>query len=345
MKKRIGLATAVALLAVAAVLFAGQNKKEEKKTSLKIGISIYREDDTFISNMMSSLERYAKDLEREKKIKISVDISNANENQNTQNDQVERYISLGYDVLCINMVDRAEASTIIDKAMAADIPVIFFNREPVEEDMERWEKLYYIGSDAKEQAVLEGQIILEAMARDRTAIDRNGDGVLQYAMLEGEIRHQDSMVRTEWSVQSVKDGGVPLEKVTGGIANWERSQASALVEQWLVEYGNQIEVMICNNDDMALGAVDALARAGSTFCNIVGIDGTPVAIEAVDAGKMLGTVVSNLDLHAQAILDFAYAMGMDEAVDPEKWQLQEGKYIRIPQQIYTGTQSLEQTSP
>ncbi len=334
MKKIIG---AGVLLAAAAIFWIyGRGSTQTQKTSIKVGISIYRQDDTFISSMMGSLESYAKTLEQEKNIKISIDISDGNENQNTQNEQVERYISLGYDVLCINMVDRAEAATVIDKAEAADIPVIFFNREPVEEDMYRWEKLYYIGSDAKEQAVLQGQMILDALASRPEEIDINQDGILQYAMLEGEIRHQDSMVRTEWSVQSLKDGGASLEKVTGGIADWERAQASAMVEQWLTDYGDQIEIIICNNDDMALGAFDAMARAGLDFHNIVGIDGTPAGIQAVDEGKMLGTVVSNLDLHAQAIMDFAYAMAMGQEIDIEKWPLIDGKYIRIPQEIYVG---------
>ncbi len=336
MKKIMAAAALLAVIAAAAFLLAGRNGGEKEKTSIKVGISIYREDDTFISSMMSSLEAYAKELEQEKDIKISLDISNGDENQNTQNEQVERYISLGYDVLCINMVDRAEAATVIDKAEAAGIPVIFFNREPVEDDMYRWDKLYYIGSDAKEQAVLQGQIILDALERHPEEIDINQDGILQYAMLEGEIRHQDSMVRTEWSVQSLRDGGAMPEKVTGGIADWERAQASALTEQWLTDYGDQIEVIICNNDDMALGAADAVARAGLDFHNIVGIDGTPAGRQAVDEGKILGTVVSNLELHAQAIMDFAWAMAVGEEIDTEKWPLIDGKYIRIPQEIYIG---------
>ena len=89
-------------------------------------------------------------------------------NQNTQNSQVERLISLGCDALCVNIVDRSAASIIIDKAMDAGIPVVFFNREPVEEDMNRWEKLYYVGADAKESAVLQGQILVDAYKKDST---------------------------------------------------------------------------------------------------------------------------------------------------------------------------------
>ena len=114
----------------------------------------YRGDDTFTSTVRAALEERAKAYEQETGIKVVMDIVDAKLNQNTQNSQVERFISLGYDALCVNIVDRSAASIIIDKAMDAGIPVVFFNREPVEEDMNRWEKLYYVGADAKELSLI-----------------------------------------------------------------------------------------------------------------------------------------------------------------------------------------------
>ena len=101
-------------------------------------------------------------------------------------------------------MDRSAASIIIDKAMDAGIPVVFFNREPVEEDMNRWEKLYYVGADAKESAVLQGNILVEAYRDDPRTLDLNGDGLVSYVLLEGETSHQDSLIRTEWSIQTLK---------------------------------------------------------------------------------------------------------------------------------------------
>ncbi|MFV0341659.1 MAG: galactose ABC transporter substrate-binding protein [Anaerocolumna sp.] len=306
-----------------------KEKTKDNKT-IRIGVAIYRGDDTFISTMMGDLDSYAKTIEQEKGIKIKVDIADANENQSIQNDQIEKFISLKYDVLCVNMVDRTEASTIIDKVMEANIPIVFFNREPVEEDMNRWEKMYYVGSDAKTQAVLQGELIIDAYKEDPLSIDINGDGILQYAMLEGEIRHQDSMVRTEWSVLTLKNSGLHLEKLVGGIANWERTQASALMETWHKLYGDQIELIICNNDDMALGVVDALERSQYTFKNIVGIDGTPQGRNAVKDEKILGTVMSDTTLHAKAIFDIAYALTTGGDVS-KVVSLENNKYVRIEQ--------------
>ena len=135
--------------------------------------------------------------------------------------------------------------------------------------------------------------------------------------MEGETSHQDSLIRTEWSIQTLKDGGVPLEKITGGIANWDRSQASALMEQWLKEYPGQIELVVSNNDDMALGAIDAMNRAGigANSIKVVGIDGTPVGIKALEEGYLFGTVESDKERYSQAIFDIAWSLSLGQ--DPK----------------------------
>ncbi len=307
-------------------------QKEEEKASIRIGISLYRGEDTFINNICGILEEKAKEYERESGIKVVLDIQDAKGSQNVQNNQVERFISLGCDVLCINPVDRMDASVIIDRAMTAGVPVVFFNRQPVEEDMNRWDELYYIGVDAKETAVLQGKMVVDLYREDAGAVDLNGDGVVSYVLLEGETSHQDSLIRTEWSVRTLKNGGVPIEKLTGGIANWERSQASALMEQWLAAYPDTIELVVSNNDDMALGAIDAMERAGVTGVNVIGIDGTTPGLEALESGKLLGTVSANKELYASVILELAASCALGEE-PPEEYPLEGGTYYWTPQEI------------
>ena len=310
---------------------AGTKGAEEKK-SIRIGVSLYRGDDTFLNNIRGELERCAKDFEQEKGVKVTLDIQDARGNQNTQNDQVERFLALGCDVLCINPVDRTAASVLIDKAMAAQTPVIFFNRQPVEEDMDRWDRIFYVGAEAKSSAVLQGSIVVDGYRKNPEKLDLNGDGVVSYVLLEGESSHQDSLIRTEWSVQTLKDGGVPIEKLTGGIANWERSQASALMEQWLEKYPGRIELVICNNDDMALGAIDAMERAGMEGIAVVGIDGTTPGLAAVESGKLMGTVAIDRTQYAGAIL--AIATGEALGWEPDaKLEFEDGKYYQCPWQI------------
>lgn len=328
---------AAAMLCCAMVLTGCIGKTEpEQKTSIRIGISLYRGDDTFINNIRGELELAAKKYEQETGIKVVLDIQDAKGSQNTQNNQVERFISLGCDVLCINPVDRTNASVMIDKAMAAQVPMVFFNRQPVEEDMDRWDQLYYVGAEAKESAVLQGNIMVGSYRKNPRVLDRNGDGVVSYVLLEGENSHQDSVIRTEWSIQTLKDARVPIEKLTGGIANWERSQASAMMEQWLEQYPGQIELVISNNDDMALGAIDAMERAGVTGIHVVGIDGTKPGLEAIENGKMMGTVSSDKELYAGAI----FAIAADKALGKEireELVMESGKYYRCPQKIVEKT--------
>lgn len=313
-------------------------QKEEEKNSIRIGISLYRGDDTFINNIRSELEIKAKEYEQEHGIKVTLDIQEAKGSQSTQNNQVERFISLGCDVLCINQVDRMDATVVIDKAMTAGVPVVFFNRQPVEEDMNRWDRLYYIGVDAKETGILQGQMIADIYRENPEMVDRNGDGVVSYVLLEGESNHQDAMVRTEWSIQTLKDEGVPIERIIGGIANWERSQASALMEQWISTYPDTIELVVSNNDDMALGAIDALERAGIEGVNVVGIDGTNPGLEAMESGKLLGTVSSNKEVYGSAVIELAASCALGEPL-PQEYPLTDGKYYWIPQEILVTAQS------
>ena len=323
MKRQVCALLAAVLLCLTACAPRGSGEEE----TLRIGVAVYKGTDTYITNMTQAMETAAQAWSEESGERVQLTVSDAQENQNTQNEQIDRFLSLGYDVLCVNLVDRTDAARVIGKAREADVPVVFFNREPVQEDLESWEKVYYVGSDARQ---FQAQIVLELWESDPAALDKNGDGVLQYAMLEGESRHQDAMIRTEVSVQTLRDAGVPLERVESGIANWERSQADALTESWLLK-GADLELILCNNDDMALGAADAVERLGLDFHNIVGIDGTPQGLEAVEDGTLLGTVVMDYAAHGTAIFQLARTLGAGE--EPTNMENMEDNTIRIPMHI------------
>ena len=331
MKTRRLLALGAAALLLAAGP-AGCRETQQEDGTLRIGVAVYKGEDTYISNMTQAMQESVDDWCAETGERIQVSISDAQESQNTQNEQIDRFLSLGYDVLCVNLVDRTDAARVVDKAREADVPLVFFNREPVQEDIDAWDKDYYVGSDARQSAQLQAQIVLDLWESDPAALDRNGDGVLQYMMLEGESRHQDAVIRTEVSVQTLREAGVPLERVESGIANWDRNQAAALTESALLEYP-EIELILCNNDDMALGAADAVERLGLEFSNIVGIDGTPQGVEAVDQGRLLGTVVMDYPAHGEAIFRLSRALALGD--DPQETAGLSERIIRIPMYIYS----------
>ena len=301
----------------------------EEKKGIKIGVSVYKSNDTFVDTMMEAMAAKAKQYEIDTQVKVSLDVSSAKESQRTQNEQIKRYIALNYDVICVNLVDRTNASAIIEAAMDKNIPIVFFNREPVAEDIFRWENIYYVGTDAKATAVLQGQILIDAYRENPEKLDKNGDGKLQYVMLEGEMGHQDAIIRTEWSVQTLTDEGIPMEKIESAAANWERSQAAALMEQWLNTYGKEIEVVLCNNDDMALGAADALAKANIMDIAVVGIDATQAGVQAVGEGKLLGTVDCNAKKQGESIFDIAAGIWAGGEI-PSTVMLENNRYVRAP---------------
>lgn len=306
-----------------------------KVETIKIGISLYRKDDTFVASLCTYLEKVAKQKETESGKKIVVNMVDGQSSQALQNDQVDSFISQNYDVICVNMVDRTAAAVIVDKAKAANIPVIFFNREPVEEDLRMWDRAYYVGADAAQSGRLQGEIIADAYRRDRAAIDKNGDGKIQYVMLEGEQGHQDALLRTEYSIKAVTGAGIAVEKLANDTANWQRAQGSAKMAQWLGKFGDRIEVVFCNNDDMALGAIDAIKESKKKVKPaILGIDATESGLNAIKDGSMFGTVFNDAQGQAKAIFDLSYSFATGQSPS-DKLDVQNGHYIRIPYRAVT----------
>ena len=188
------------------VLMGCSAEMETSKTeSVKIGVTVYDQYDTFVSALMDEFHRCASRKEKDTGIDIHIDVYNASDSQSTQNEQVEEMIKDGCDVICVNLVDRTEPTTIIDMAEKNDVPVIFFNRELVEEDLERWDKVYYVGAKAFESGIMQGEIAADIFKSDAKA-DKNGDGVFQYVVLEGEAGHQDAIVRSIYHCKSWRKG-------------------------------------------------------------------------------------------------------------------------------------------
>ena len=218
--------------------------------------------------------------------------------------------------------------------------MIFFNREPVEEDLRRWQHAYYIGLPAGDAGVLQGELVLDAWQSRRNELDRNGDGVLQYVMLEGEPGHQDALLRTEYSISTLIKAGVSTEKLASAAANWQRGQAGIRMRQWLREFGDAIEVVFANNDDMALGAIDACTEAGlgkSSLPFIVGVDATPPAMEALREGTLEGTVRNDAVGLAESLISMAVSLS-SEGTPPQGMEVTDGSYVWLQYEAVTAEQ-------
>ena len=286
----------------------------EKKRNIRIGVSVNDVYDTFIVELCARMNTWAKEVEKETGDVILLDIVSAGGSQLAQNDQVNSFIDKGYDVVCVNLVDRTDATVIIDKAKSEDVPVVFFNREPVEEDLNRWDKLFYVGANAEQSGLLQAEIVIDALADKGRfqQIDKNRDGIIQYVILEGEIGHQDALIRTQISIEAIQQAGFLIEKIGDEIANWNRDQAESKMAALIDEYPDGIEMVIANNDEMAIGALEAVRHKGVWQPLVVGVDGIREALELVQMKKMEGTVYNDASGQAEDIIRLSYDLAASD---------------------------------
>ncbi len=316
------------------LLYGCGKQQEEQMVPVQVGVACYDQSDTFLSELIASLKEQLAGFETEM-VKITVTQKDAAGSQRTQDDQVKEMLDAGCNVLCVNLADRTDPSEIIDMAREKEVPIIFFNREPVAEDLMRWSGLYYVGADADQSGVMQGELAADAILAD-PKIDRNHDGKIQYVVLEGETGHQDAIIRTEKAVDTLKNKGIALEKLSYAIANWNRAQAQNRMTQMIGQYRNDIELVLANNDDMALGAVDAYEKLNyteSTLPVFFGIDGTGRGLRAVADGRLAGTVYNDKEGQAGAMARLALALATGEGLDEISFEKE--KYIYLPYEKVT----------
>jgi methyl-galactoside transport system substrate-binding protein len=187
----------------------------------------------------------------------------------------------------------------MQKCKDANIPVVFINREPSEADMSANNtgdyagKFTYVGADARQSGKFQGELIADLPNKG----DINGDGKLQYVMIEGDPENVDAKYRTEFSISQYKDkAGLEVDQLLDQVGMWDRAKGQQIAQDALTQFGNQIEVIFCNNDDMALGAKASIEAAGRKVGDdiyLVGVDALAEAVQAVMDGAMTGTVLND----------------------------------------------------
>lgn len=334
MKKMISVLVGFALLGtVMAGCNSGSSGGSGSGDTPKVGVAIYKFDDTFMTGVRNAIEKNAKGI-------AQVDIVDSQNSQPTQNDKIDLFLTKKTKSLIVNPVDRTAAGVIIDKAKGKDVPVVFLNREPLPEDMKKWDKVYYVGARAEESGTLSGQIIVDYW-KSHPEADKNGDGVLQYVMLKGEPGHQDAELRTQYSIQALEDAGIKVEKLQEDTAMWDRVKGQEKMAAFLAAKGDSIEAVFANNDDMALGAIEALKAAGyfngDKYIPVVGVDATAPAIQALEQGTLLGTVLNDAENQGKASIKIAslLAQGKEINLDSVGYEITDNQYVWIPYQKVT----------
>lgn len=331
MNKRKILALSMAAMMLFGTVGCSSSKEEggsESEASLpKIGATIYKYDDNFMSSVRRELEADAKD-------RADLIINDSQNDQAKQLEQIDTMISKGVNVLAINLVDPKAATTVIEKAKAAELPVVFFNKEPDQAAMDSYDKCWYVGTVSKESGVIQGEVIAQEWEANKEAWDKNGDGKIQYVLLKGEPGHPDAEARTKYSIETLNEKGIETEELAIDTAMWDAAKATEKMDAWIAKFGDKIEFVICNNDAMASGAVASLEKEGyfseDKFMPVVGVDAIPEIITLIESGKIVGTVLNDAKGQGLATIDLSVnaATGKD-VVEGTDWKL-DGKAVRVP---------------
>ena len=371
-KKLLAVLLCVAMVAAMAVgcgggKDSGESKDEGKKSDLNIGVFYYTYADTYISSVRTALDKKLDDMG------VKYQDYDGNNNQTTQNEQIDTAIQTGANLLIVNIVTSGsnDASTqIIDKAKAADVPVIFFNRAVEDEKSEEgtilgsYEKCAFVGTDAPEAGHMQGEMIGDYVVENFDTVDLNGDGKISYAMFMGQLGNAEAIYRTQFAVEDankkLEEAGKPaLEFFDPSNTDkyqvdqdgaWSATAANNYMTTNLSQYNegnnNMIELIICNNDGMAEGAVAALNDKGYNTGDpkktipVFGVDATDAAKKLIADGKMVGTIKQDAegmaDCIAQLTQNTAEGKGLVDGVDKEMISEKVANKIFIPYGIYTG---------
>ena len=366
--KKIGVFFLALIILSAAVFTSSCSGKSGK--GFKIDVFWYTFGDTYLTNVRNSMQEQIKAMPQ-----FNVVMHDSENNQTVQTQKIQTAITQGTNLLVVNIVTTgsAEASqNIVDLARDANLPIIFFNREVSNDVINSYDKACFVGTDADEAGYMQGEAVAnfllspENWIGDKSKYDLNGNGQISYIMFRGEHGNAEAYGRTKYSVtkanellaaKNLKLAPSPANQTStqyenDGISNyflygnWSSAEATNLMGTALAAHSltdGAIELIIANNDDQALGAVEALnergfntGRDGAGYIPVFGVDATTVAVEAIRAGKMTGTVLQDAVGMATTIMALAQnvANGEDVFANTASYNIDPGvQKIRVPYAI------------
>lgn len=283
----------------------------------KIGISIYQFADNFMTLYRTELVRYlTEDLGFKEE---NIVVQDGKNDQAEQTNQINNFITDQVDVMILNLVQSSSAPQITDLCNEAGIPVVYINRQPDETESDRWAsegiKATYVGADARQSGTFQGEEILETA----NGGDINGDGKVSYIMVQGDPENVDAQYRTEYSIKALTDAGTEVDELLLQRGDWDQAKGQQITQDALTQFGDQVEVVFCNNDAMALGAKQAIEAAGRVVNEdiyLVGVDALTDAVQSIVDGKFTGTVFNDHFGQAQTAAQMAVKYLKGEEVDP-----------------------------
>lgn len=358
--------TAVMLFLIMLFSFSGCSKTVDfvedntdddfKNLKGEISVLYYSYSDTYISSVRTALDNELND----KGVKFTN--YDANSNQTTQSEQVQTALAKGSSMLIVNLVETGStdlAASIVNLAKEKNIPVIFFNRSVEESVVKSYDKCVFVGTDSDMSGHMQGEMIGNYVLRNYDAIDLNGDGKISYVLFKGQEGNVEANARTKYAVEDCNkiltdagkskiefyDASNSNKYLVDQDGNWSASAATNYMGTLLAQYseanGNMVELIIANNDEMALGAISSLQQAGynkegGKYIPVFGIDATDAAKSKIADGSMTGTIKQDAEGMADAIVEIAenFATGKDIFEDIPDANIVDGWRVNVPYEEY-----------
>ncbi len=354
MKKVLALIFACALIFTLAACSAPSGGDT---SDADVSVFYYTYSDTYISSVRSALDTALTNAG------IAFTDYDGNNNQTTQTEQITTAIAKGTSLLVVNVVDTGSddaAANIVGLAQAAGIPVIFFNRSVSEEVVSAYDKAVFVGTDYEQAGHMQGKMVGEYLVANYDDVDINGDGVISYVMFKGQEGNAEAIARTQYGVEDANAVLVENDKpeikfydesntnlyLVDQDGAWSSAAANNYMQTILSQYseanGNMVELVIANNDEMALGSISALQNAGynvegQRYIPVFGVDATDAAKAAIDEGSMTGSIKQDAEGMANTICTITnnFLKGNDTFADVDSANVVGTWRVNIPYGVYT----------
>jgi ABC-type sugar transport system, periplasmic component len=298
------------------IAYASQRIPTQKP--IKVGIFLVDLSNAFFSDLKKSLE----EIQKENVNKIQFTIFDGKSNQFLQNEEISKELNSGFDIFVVGPISSNEDEIIntLNKIVAAKHPLIlFFPTTPsLTNIVKSYPSSVIIVGDTEQGGILEGKIIADEWISHKNTLDKNKDDTIQYLMLKGLSNNVLTLARSKYPIRALNDAGIKTEELFSTFCNWQKECAKTAVESAWLTFNGKIEAIISNNDNMAIGAIEALQKHGfntgdsSKYIPVVGIGGVPEAKKLIDQGFMTGTAVQDSKLYSKAIYDIAMNLASGE---------------------------------
>ncbi|MDS0526099.1 galactose ABC transporter substrate-binding protein [Clostridium sp. SHJSY1] len=297
-----------------------------------------------------SLKQSFEEIQKENEDKVKFTIFDGQNNINTQNQIIDSIVQNNendIELLIVNLADVAENSVkeVINKTKPENIPLVLLQVAPETIlKVPKYNRVVFVAGNSERAGISQGKILIDLWNTNKKVIDKNNDNVMEYIMLKGKAESEPEIQRTKSSIATLKNSGIKIQELASVNANWSKDLAKNYFENLFIKYGDKIEVVIGNNDAMAIGVTEILQKYGynkgdkSKYITVIGVDGTQEAKDLVDKGFMAGTVIQDIKPFAEQM--YNVGMNLVNYVDPLKntnLKFKDGEIIvTLPYEAYIG---------